>query len=422
MPIEMAKKESRVAGRRKLQLSVKRGLTALFAAAVMLLLIGGCGRQEQSSSYTIYYVNVSGTSLYEVTYVPSAETFDEMVTELIGKMEEIPSDATYTSAIPETVEFQGYERGIDALRLDFSGEYYDMSNTEEVLLRAAVVKTICQIPGVTKIMITVDSEQLVDANGDAIAAMDAESFIDTKDGGINSYQTASLVLYFPNQDGTQLKKEVRNVDYSSNMVLERVIVEQLIAGSEHSDCSTIFASSVEILDVSTKNGICTIDFSEEFNQTPSENAGSAEAALYAIVDSICETSDNVDGVKFTVEGSGNVLFRDEIDLGSVFIFNQNIIETETLESDMELSAAGSLAADAENSGASLDMEAETVSGSSSANSLDSDQEAASDSSAEKSSDSGQEAVSGSAADSGETEEEIQTEASAVSDGVLAGAN
>lgn len=390
-------------------MSVKRGLTALFAAAAMLLLIGGCGRQEQSSSYTIYYVNVSGTSLYEVSYVPSAETFDEMVTELIGKMEEIPSDATYTSAIPQTVEFQGYERGIDALRLDFSGEYYDMSNTEEVLLRAAVVKTICQIPGVTKIMITVDTEQLVDANGDAIAAMDAESFIDTKDGGINSYQTASLVLYFPNQDGTQLKKEVRNVDYSSNMVLERVIVEQLIAGSEYSDRSTIFASSVEILDVSTKNGICTIDFSEEFNQTPSENAGSAEAALYAIVDSICETSDNVDGVKFTVEGSGNVLFRDEIDLGSVFIFNQNIIETETLESDMEMSAAGSLAADAEGSGASLDMETEAASGSSSANSSDS-------------SDSDQEAASGSVADSGETEEEIQTEASAVSDGVLAGAN
>ncbi|MCD8011577.1 MAG: GerMN domain-containing protein [Lachnospiraceae bacterium] len=388
---------------------MKRGLTALFAAAAMLLLIGGCGRQEQSSSYTIYYVNVSGTSLYEVSYVPSAETFDEMVTELIGKMEEIPSDATYTSAIPQTVEFQGYERGIDALRLDFSGEYYDMSNTEEVLLRAAVVKTICQIPGVTKIMITVDTEQLVDANGDAIAAMDAESFIDTKDGGINSYQTASLVLYFPNQDGTQLKKEVRNVDYSSNMVLERVIVEQLIAGSEYSDRSTIFASSVEILDVSTKNGICTIDFSEEFNQTPSENAGSAEAALYAIVDSICETSDNVDGVKFTVEGSGNVLFRDEIDLGSVFIFNQNIIETETLESDMEMSAAGSLAADAEGSGASLDMETEAASGSSSANSSDS-------------SDSDQEAASGSVADSGETEEEIQTEASAVSDGVLAGAN
>ncbi|MCD7746509.1 MAG: GerMN domain-containing protein [Lachnospiraceae bacterium] len=404
-------------------MSAKRGLTALFAAVAMLLLVGGCGRQEQSSSYTIYYVNVSGTSLYEVSYVPSAETFDEMVTELIGKMEETATDAGYISAIPETVEFQGYERGIDALRLDFSGEYYDLSNTEEVLLRAAVVKTICQIPGVTKIMITVDSEQLVDANGEAIAAMDAESFIDTKDGGINSYQTASLVLYFPNQDGTELKKEVRNVDYSSNMVLERVIVEQLIAGSEYSDRRAIFASSVEILDVSTKNGICTIDFSEEFNQTPSENAGSAEAALYAIVDSICETSDSVDGVKFTVEGSSNVLFRDEIDLGSVFILNQSIIETETLESDTEISAADRLAVDTTDLEDSSAPESESTSRLSAENASDPDQETTSDASSGDASGSGQETVSGSVvAGSDETESEEQSEASVVSDGVLAGAN
>ncbi|MCD7842702.1 MAG: GerMN domain-containing protein [Lachnospiraceae bacterium] len=313
-------------------------LLALLAA---VLLTGGCGRndKEQSSSYIIYYKNATGTSLYEVAYIPAAETFDEMVTELMEQLATPPTDATYVSALPSDVTYQGYERGIDALRIDFSGEYYDMNNTTEVLLRAAVVKTIIQIPGVTKVMITVDSEQLTDANGEAIAAMDAESFIDTKDGGINSYQTASLILYFPNQDGTMLQKEVRSVDYSSNMVLERVIVEQLMAGSEYSDRKTVFSSGTEILDITTKNGICTLNFSSEFNTRPAENAPSAEAALYAIINSICETADEVNGVKFTVEGSGNVLFWDEIDLNSVFITNQNLIETEALQTETEDSEA-----------------------------------------------------------------------------------
>ncbi|MCD7765517.1 MAG: GerMN domain-containing protein [Lachnospiraceae bacterium] len=310
-------------------------LMAMLAA--VLLLTGGCGRndKEQSSSYIIYYKNSTGTSLYEVAYIPAAETFDEMVTELMEQLATTPADATYVSALPSTVTYQGYERGIDALRIDFSGEYYDMSNTTEVLLRAAVVKTIIQIPGVTKVMITVDSEQLTDVNGELIAAMDAESFIDTKDGGINSYQTASLVLYFPNQDGSMLQKEVRSVDYSSNMVLERVVVEQLMAGSEYSDRKAVFSSGTEILDISTKNGICTLNFSAEFNTRPAENAPSAEAALYAIINSICETADDVNGVKFTIEGSGNVLFWDEIDLNSVFIMNQNIIETEALQTETE---------------------------------------------------------------------------------------
>lgn len=305
---------------------------AVFVAIAVLLLTGGCsGDGSKNTSYTIYYKSSSGTSLYEVSYVPSAETFDEMMTELMAQMSTVPEEATYASTIPETVVYQGYERGIDALRIDFSGGYYEMSNTTEVLLRAAVVKTICQIPGVTKIIITVDSEQLVDSDGEIVAAMDAESFIDTKNGGINSYQTASLVLYFPNRDGTMLKKEVRNVDYSSNMVLERVIVEQLIAGSEYSDRKAVLNSSTEILDVTTKNGICTLNLSEEFNQPPTENTPSAETALYAIVNSICETSDTINGVKFTVEGSSNVTFWDEIDLNNVFILNQAMIETETLE-------------------------------------------------------------------------------------------
>ncbi|MCD7956455.1 MAG: GerMN domain-containing protein [Lachnospiraceae bacterium] len=311
---------------------IKR-LFAVLALTAALMMLGGCANNgSKSTSYTIYYKSSSGTSLYEVSYVPSAETFDEMMTELMTQMATVPEDALYASTIPETVVYQGYERGIDALRIDFSSEYYEMSNTTEVLLRAAVVKTICQIPGVTKIMITVDSRQLVDADGEAVAAMDAESFIDTKNGGINSYQSASLVLYFPNQDGTKLKKEVRNVDYSSNMVLGRVIVEQLIAGSEYSDRRAVLNSSTEIVDVSEKNGICTLNFSEEFNQAPAENAPSAEAALYAIVNSICETSDTINGVKITIEGSSNVLFWDEIDLNNVFIMNQEIIEMETLES------------------------------------------------------------------------------------------
>ncbi|MCD7885439.1 MAG: GerMN domain-containing protein [Lachnospiraceae bacterium] len=311
---------------------IKR-IFAVLALTAILLMLGGCADNgSKNTSYTIYYKSSTGTSLYEVSYVPSAETFDEMMTELMTQMSVIPEDAGYVSTIPETVVYQGYERGIDALRIDFSSEYYEMSNTTEVLLRAAVVKTICQIPGVTKIMITVDSEQLVDADGEVVAAMDAESFIDTKNGGINSYQSASLVLYFPNQDGTKLKKEVRNVDYSSNMVLGRVIVEQLIAGSEYSDRRNVLNSSTEIIDVSEKNGICTLNLSEEFNQTPAENAPSAEAALYAIVNSICETSDTISGVRITVEGSSNVLFWDEIDLNDVFILNQEIIETETLES------------------------------------------------------------------------------------------
>ncbi len=296
----------------------------------LFLVLGFAGRAGAAEeSYIIYYEDTSGTSLTEEEYAPEADNFDDLMSELMEQFTQTPTDGSYVSALPENVKIQGYERGIDELQIDFSDSYYKMDNVQEVLTRAAVVKTFGQIPGVTKIMITVDEEQLLDADGEPVAAMDPDSFIDTKKGGISSYQYATLDLYFPAEDGEDLQKEVRNVDYSSNMVLERVIVEQLIAGASDPSCLTAVNPSAEILDVSTKNGICSINFSEDFNQVPAENAPSAKTALYSVIDSICDTAEDIEGVKFTVEGQSNVLFWDEIDLSNVFLMDESMVESGT---------------------------------------------------------------------------------------------
>lgn len=311
----------------------KRTLFVLLMAAVLLL--GGCGQKaEEESSYKVYYVNTTGTRLVEADYSPSAQTFEEMMDELLGQLETPPAGAaSFVSALKDGVTVNGYERGIDALRIDFSGEYYDLSNTDEVLLRAAVVKTFSQVPGVTKVMITVDKEQLKDADGELIQPMDANSFIDTKEGGINSYQYATLILYFANSEGDKIAKETRSLHYSSNMVLERLVVEQLIAGPEESGLKAVLGNNVRIQNLYVQNGICTINFDAEFNRAPSENPPDAQAALYAIVNSICETCDNVSGVRFEIDGDSDVMFRDAVSLDQVFMMDRTYIEQSSLQTD-----------------------------------------------------------------------------------------
>ena len=308
-------------------MKIKRTLFCLLAA--MALLLFGCGKkQEEENSYKIYYVNSTGTRLMEVNYSPSAQTFEEMMDELLEQLETPPSG--YSSALPNDVKVNGYERGIDALRIDFSKEYYDLSNTNEILLRAAVVKTISQIPGVTKIMITVEKEQLRDDEGELVPPMDANTFIDTKEGGINSYQYATLILYFANESGDLLKKETRNLHYSSNMVLERVVVEQLVEGPDESGLSPVMTGDVRIQNVYIQNGICTVNFDSEINKKPSESPLDAEAALYAIVNSICETCDSISGVRIEIDGESDGKFRDAIDLNQVFVMNQDFIQQDEI--------------------------------------------------------------------------------------------
>lgn len=300
----------------------KKGIILLTLLAALLL--GGCTKKaDEENEYTVYYVNTEGTRLTESRYMPVAATFDELMAELLDKLKQPPSGEA--SALKSGVTVEGYERGIDVLRIDFSQSYYDLSNTDEVLLRAAIVKTFSQIPGVAKVMITVGSEQLRDAEGQPVPAMDASSFIDTKEGGINSYLYAKLSLYFPDASGKKLEQETRTLHYSSNMVLERVIIEQLIAGSEEKGRQAIFSDEVKIQNMYIKNGVCTVSFDAEANRTPTDSTVTPEAALYAVVNSICATCDDITGVQFEIEGDASVRFRDEVELDQEFSMNRSYL-------------------------------------------------------------------------------------------------
>ncbi len=295
----------------------RRFLVGLLSVLLVFVLLAGCEKQEEEDdSYTIYYVNATGTSLMESQYQPSAETFEELMEELLTQLETAP--AGMVSALQAPVCVNGYERGIDALRIDFTKEYYELDNVKEVLLRAAVVKTFSQIPGVTKVMIMVEQEQLHDAQGQPVPAMDAESFIDTKEGGINSYLYAKLSLYFPDATGHGLVKEMRNLHYSSNMVLERVVLEQLVEGPKDSWLAPLFTKDVKIQNLYIKNEVCTVSLGEEANKIPAESQADPEQVLQAVVNSICETCDGITGVRFEIDGDATALFRDAVDLDQVF--------------------------------------------------------------------------------------------------------
>lgn len=299
---------------------MKRNCFRLLPLVLAFLMLAGCRKQgEKEAGYKIYYVDAEGVRLQEASYVPKAQTFEEIMDELAGQLANAPSELA--SALKKNVKIKGYKRGIDALRIDFSQEYYSLTNIEEVLLRAAVVKTFSQIPGVMKVMITVEGEQLVDTDNRAVPAMDADDFINTKGGGINSYQNAVLSLYFVDKKTGNLERETRFLHYSSNMVLENVVAEQLIQGPDSSGLRPVFTDAVKILGVQVQDRVCTIDLDKEVNTVPPDGTEDAETALYALVNSICDTCDEVDGVRIRIEGVGNVLFRDQISLDHVFKMN-----------------------------------------------------------------------------------------------------
>lgn len=300
----------------------------LIAWLLVALFLGGCGKSDTTKdgkSYTVYYTNISGTKLVSKSYVPTSDRFDGILTELLTEFQN-PTHSDVVSAMPLGVEMNGYTMGVDNLQVDFNGAYLGLSNVQEILLRSGIAKTLLQLPGVAKVRITVDGQPLVDNDGREVLAMDEKTFIDPQGEGINSYHYVTLNLYFANATGDKVAKEVRNVFYSSNLIMEKVIVEQIIKGPINEKLQAVADPSVLVKSVKISDNICILDLDSKFNNVPENTTVEPETCLYAFVNAICDACE-VDGVQFRVEGESNVRFRGEVNLDRVFQRNPDIIET-----------------------------------------------------------------------------------------------
>ncbi|MDO5424810.1 MAG: GerMN domain-containing protein [Eubacteriales bacterium] len=297
------------------------GILAVLAA----LLLSACQQQTQEAfGYQINYVNEEGIRLVEESYTPEAKEGEALIQELLDRMRVPQYNGDYHSAIPDSVEIRSLTLAEKNVALDFNSAYYEMEALVEIMMRTAVVETLCQVPEVDSVTFTVEGEPLIDSMGTAVGQMNSDTFIDTKGAGINSYAYASLSLYFASPDGDRVVKEMRNVHYSTNTSLEKVVVEQLISGPVNQRLGRIAPAGTKILGVTQEDGVCTVNLDSTFNQAVAEGNVTPEAAIYAIVNALCDTCD-IEKVQFQIDGESGLKFRDTVNLVAPFERNEDLI-------------------------------------------------------------------------------------------------
>jgi len=296
------------------------------AALLFAAVLAGCaGKQQADSGYRIYCVDESGTSLEAEEYVPQAEGGDALIRELAAKLGEAPKQIGHHKAIPDGIGILSAVQTERSLRVDFNGTYSEMDNITEVFCRAAVVKTLAQVPGVDTVEFTVNGKELTDSQGNPIGVMSSESFIDTKGNGINSYAYAALTLYFADESGKKLEKEVRSLHYSSNESLEQVVVEEMIQGPENGMLQAVVPEDMKIMDVVTEKKVCTVNLGESAGKA-AEGFPDAELALYALVNAICDNCE-VEQVQVMIAGDTAEKFLGTVDISSPFEKKENLVDT-----------------------------------------------------------------------------------------------
>lgn len=262
-----------------------------------------------------------------------ATTTETMIEEFFAALCAEPDDVDYRKPIPSDVEITKYSLDGALLMIYFDADYLNMNEVEEVLCRAAIVRTVTQIAGVDCVNFYVDETPLTDAEGRLVGTMYRESFVENPGEQINSIQNTNLTLYFSNETGDGLVKETRKVHYSSNISLEKLIMEQLLSGPEISGAKSAIPTGTKLISVSLVDGVCYVSFDETFkNQDYSVNEA---IVIYSIVDSLSELS-SISKVQISVNGDTSGVYRDNFKLADMYDRNLDYVtvvpsETESTE-------------------------------------------------------------------------------------------
>jgi germination protein M len=305
---------------------MKKYVTGLSILLLVLLSLVACDNKskdsgsENQTEVEIYYINSKTSGLVSESYVLTGTTKEQKVDELLIKLAEAPENIVYKSALPENVVVRDSSFDSEGLlTIDFEATYDEISGIDEVLCRASIVKTICQISEVEFIQFNVNGQRLKDSNDSYVGLMTAEDFIENTSTNTNY----KVNLYFANEDGTALIEYVTDINYTGIGSIEELVIKQLINGPTEMGMYETIPEGTILLNVTTKEGICYVDFNEKFLEKL--QGISEEVAIYSIVNTLTELP-NISKVQFLINSGSKKTFLDGRKLDEIFERNLSIIE------------------------------------------------------------------------------------------------
>lgn len=288
-----------------------------------------CGKDENYDGYYIFGIDANETKVSYEKYTPSSKDTNGLITEFLDRMSNEQENMHMKKAIPDDVIIDNYVLSEEGnLSVYFNSSYGNYTGVLEILRRAAIVKTLCQIPGITGVQFYVAGQPLTSSNMEAVGIMYSEDFIDNTGGETNYKQNATLNMYFSSNKGTALVELPVEITYDASIPLEQLAIEQLMKGPysiEGVNKKTVLPTIPEgtrLNKVTVKENTCYVDFSSEFLNK--RKAITANVAIYSVVNTLVELP-TVNKVQFSIDGEQVLEYSDTVKFGEPFERNLDLV-------------------------------------------------------------------------------------------------
>lgn len=239
---------------------------------------------------------------------------ENMVIEILDRLRVSTGREDLKATLPSDLEIKDVVIENNVASINFSSEYNNLVNIEEIFARTSVVWSVTSLDFVENVILNVDGKPLKSTTGTSFGKMNRDNTI--INGEISAKPTGEyqiVSLYFGDSVSNDLIVEKRVIDVEINKSRERAILENLILGSDESNINVI-PKETKINDVTTTDdGICYVNLNQDFINKHTGGFINEVLTIYSIVNSLCEIG-NISKVQFLIDGERLDTFKGEIDI------------------------------------------------------------------------------------------------------------
>lgn len=292
----------------------------LFAILCVLSLIVGtvafvaCNNTKKDTTpdgFVVYFYSNDGLSLEPISYKLKGKNKTAQTEEILDLLSKTTVDVDYINPISDGLAVENYQFSDETLILYFNKAYNSMSELNQAMLKASVVRTLVQLDGVSYVEFYIGDEPLKDDDDQIIGPMNGDTFLVDYGRAQSQAETANVMLYYATEDGTKLREVSRIVHYSSNIPLEQVVLNYLSDNPKEDGIKSPIPEGSKVLSVVINEGTCYVTLDSGFLVLPEWESRDVE--IYAIVNTLCEL-DTIDKVQLIVSAEKDVspVGKDEV--------------------------------------------------------------------------------------------------------------
>lgn len=292
---------------------MKKRLFLLLLAAILML--SGCGHKVTDKVDTgsimqddavLYFANSEGTDLIAVNLDVKDKKREELPGFIMEKLLEGPKEEELQRSVRAGTRLLSVTAEQGQATVDLSKEFYHEESIRDVLALAAVVKSLCSIKGIDRVLVTIEGQPLQTANGEVQGVLKETDVV--FDADALAEDESNVTLYFSDMNAEYLVREIRRIKVSRGESLEKLVVSELIRGPQSPGSGRTVSSETKILSVETKDKVCFVNLSSDFVSKNSMGTAAERLTIFSVVNSLTELS-GIDKVQFLIEGEKKEVYQ-----------------------------------------------------------------------------------------------------------------